>query len=426
MSHNIVFIGASFGALPAAHALLRDVIPKLPADGKTTFKVTIVSSSTHFYWKVGSPRTIVNPSALPVEKALLPIEPEFKKYPKGQFEFIHAFATDIDASQRVVSLSNSSSVHYDSLVIASGTSFISPIWAVTEGSEATAAALKDIHARLPPAKSVLVAGGGAAGVETAGELGSLYGKSKEVTILSGGTQLLHRLQNPKIGQNAAKKLEGMGVKVVNKGLKVKSSKRENGKDVLEMSDGTTMVVDVYIEATGDRPNSKFVPKAWLNEKNFVKTDGKTLKLDVPGVEGVYCIGSVGSYSDGSILDTKFAQKALQESIRLHLLATRKLPNIQYPASPCPRRKNKHTFHPPFFCSKKQYSNISPKKVGKPSTTPRKVFYNKIKSDMQLVPVGPSGGVGVVMGYQAPSIMIWAAKSRDFMIGNALKTVNGTG
>jgi len=318
-AHQIVIIGASFGGLGAAHGLLKDVLPGLSAGGKQSYKVVQIAPHAEFYWKIGAPRTIVNPKALPVEKALIPIEPHFKKYQPEQYEFIVASVTSIDPSTKTLHLSTSATVHYDSLVIASGTSFTTPLWSISDGVEELRAALKDIHERLPGAHSVLIAGGGAVGVETAGELGETYGKTKEITLLSGQQNLLPRLHNKKIGQDAQSRLTKMGVKVVNDNVRVTShTKTEDGKEVLQLSNGETKTVDVYIPATGDQPNSKFVPQEWLDDKNQVKTDAQTLRLSVPDVTGVYSIGTVSSYSDGTILDVKFALPALLESIKLDL------------------------------------------------------------------------------------------------------------
>jgi len=151
---------------------------------------------------------------------------------------------------------------------------------------------------------------------------------------------------------------------------------------LKLSNGETKTVDVYIEAIGDKPSTKFVPQEWLDENQRVKTDAHTLRLDVPGVEGVYCIGSAASYSDGSVLDIKFAKPAILESIKLDLQGQ----------APGPRSKN---------------------------------IYKKITSDMQFVPVGSQGGVGIAFGFKLPSFMVKMAKSKDFMIGNAVKTIEGT-
>lgn len=380
--HQIVIIGASYGGIPAAHGLLKDVLPALSAGGKQSYKVTMIAPNDKFYWKVGAPRAIVNPTALPMDKVLLPIADGFKAYNAEQYEFLQAYVTSIDPTSRVIQTSTSASIHYDSLIISSGTYFDSDIWSTANGSDKVTAALKDIHERLPAAESVLVGGGGAAGVETAGELGELYGGKKEITLLSGSTGLLSRLANKNVGKDAASRLAKMGVKVLND-VRVTSETKEGNKTILALSNGTTMTVDIYLGATGDKPNSKFVPAAWLNDKGYVKTDSQTLRLDVPEVTGVYVFGSVGSYSDGAIFDSKFAIKPLLESIKLDLQG-------QQPGS---RTKN---------------------------------IYKKFQSDMQFVPIGSTQGVGVIFGYKIPSFMVKMAKSKDFMIAQAPKLVEGTG
>lgn len=316
MSHTIVVIGASFGGLAVAHGLLKTVLPAIGS--KETYKVVQIAPNDEFYWKIGAPRVIGNAKSLPLEKALIPIAPGFKAYSKEQYEFIKAYVTSIDPSSKTVHTSTSAAVHYDSLVIASGTNFASSLWTVSDGSEPLKEALNAIHQKLPGADSIVVAGGGAAGVETAGELGEVYGKKKEITLLSGSTSLLSRLHNKNMGRDAQSRLEKMGVKVVNDSVRVVEHTTENGKEVLKLSNGETKTVDLYIEATGDKPSSKFVPQEWLDEKQQVKTDPQTLRLNVSGVTGVYCIGSVASYSDGSIMDVKFATPAILESIKLDL------------------------------------------------------------------------------------------------------------
>ncbi|KAL2426630.1 Oxidoreductase phnG [Exophiala dermatitidis] len=379
--HNIVIIGASFGGLGVAQGLLKQVIPTLPKD--KSYKVTQIAPNDEFFWKIGAPRVIVNPNALPLDKALIPIAPYFKDYKPEQYEFIKAYVTSIDPSTKTVHTSTSAAVPYDSLVIASGTTFSTHLWSVSDGSEPLKEAIKEIHARLPNAQTILVAGGGAAGVETAGELGEVYGKKKEITLLSGAASLLPRLHNKKMGQDAQARLEKLGVKVINDGIRVvEHTRQDDGKEVLKLSNGETKTVDVYIEATGDRANTKFVPQEWLDDKGRVKTDPATLRLDVPGVTGVYCIGSVGSYSDGAVLDVKFAKGALLESIKLDLQGH----------APGPRTKN---------------------------------IYKKINKDMQFVPIGSQQGVGIAFGYKLPSFLVKMAKAKDFMIGQAVKTVEGT-
>ena len=413
-AHQIVIIGASFGGIPTAHGLLKDILPQLEANGKQKYKVVMISPSTEFFWKIGAPRAIVNPKALPIEKVLVPIADGFRSYSKDKFEFVQAYVNSIDPATQTIQTSLSTSIHYDSLVIASGTSFESPLWHLSNGSEPLAAAMKELHERLPKASSVLVVGGGPAGVETAGELGETYGGKKEITIVSGADRLLPRLRNANVGNDAEHRLTKMGVKVINGGVKVTSTATEGNKTIVKLSNGNDMLVDVYIGATGDKPNNKFVPQAWLNAKGYVKTDPHTLRLDVPEVNNVYCFGSVASYSNGSVLDTKFALKPLLESIRLDLLGQRE-PSSSSITSTDPT--------PPGWIS--WLTSWIPC-FGTAEPGKRKIVYKKITSDMQFVPVGSTQGVGVVFGYKIPSMMVKMAKSKDFMIGNVPKLINGTG
>ena len=55
----------------------------------------------------------------------------------------------------------------------------------------------------------------------------------------------------------------------------------------------------------------------------------------------------------------------------------------------------------------------------------KNVYKKITSDMQFVPIGSQQGVGIAFGWKLPSFAVKMAKSKDFMIGNAVKYIEGT-
>ncbi|RMD43110.1 hypothetical protein DV735_g1990, partial [Chaetothyriales sp. CBS 134920] len=374
--HSIVIIGGSFAGLTAAANLLRDIIPTLPTT--TKYKVTVINPSEDFYWKIGAPRIIANPDALPLSKGLLPIRPHFTKYTDEQFELIVGYAQSIDPVSQTVSL----------LVIASGTGFASNLWSTTGGTDALKAELADIHAQLQTAETIVVAGGGAAGVETAGELGERFsaadGKKRKITLYSGSTQLLNGLANKRVGADAESRLTKLGVDVVNDNIQVTQHQKSStdGKTVLTLSDGSSVSVDVYIPATGDKPNSSFVPADWLTDRGQVKTDPQTLRLDVPGVKNVYAYGTVASYSNGSIVDVMMAKKPFLETLRNDLSG----------GEQGPRTKN---------------------------------VYKKITSDVQFVPIGSQQGVGVAFGWKVPSFAVRAFKSKDFMIGNAVKYLDGT-
>jgi apoptosis-inducing factor 2 len=315
--HQIAIIGASFAGLTIAHELLKTVIPAVSSNGQKKFKVIQIAPSDELYFKIGAPRTLINPESLGLDRTLVPFLEQFSKYPSDQYEFIKTKVTSIDPATKTLSLDNGASVNYDSVVISSGTIFNNNLWSNARGTDLLKKELKELHEKLPAAETIVVGGGGPAGVETSGELGDRFGSKKDITLYSGSTQLLNGLQTKAAGRDAEQRLHKQGIKVVH-GIQITSHRTEGGKEVLQLSNGETKTVDVYIEAIGDKPNSSFVPKEWLNERGFVLSDAQTLRLSVDGVTGVYAYGSVASYSNGTIPDVWFAKKAIAASMKSDL------------------------------------------------------------------------------------------------------------
>ncbi|KAL9102256.1 MAG: hypothetical protein Q9187_009146 [Circinaria calcarea] len=252
-----------------------------------------------------------------------------------------------------------------------------------------------MHEILPSAKTILIAGGGPAGTETAGEVAFLYPNAK-ITILSGTSRLLSRLK-PSVSEDAESRLKQLGVEVIHD---VRVSSVKGGRPTeLTLSDGTTRVVDVYIDSTGGKPNSSFLPSSWLNERGYVLNDEKTLRLTVPKTEGIYAVGDIGSYSTGGILDINGAIIPLCSSIHVDLAS--KINKEKVTAS---------TGLMSYFSSK--------------NPTQPQQHYVKYMKDTQLVPIGPKGGVGQILGWKIPSLMVWGIKGRTYMIEKAEPRVHG--
>lgn len=182
------------------------------------------------------------------------------------------------------------------------------------------------------------------------------------------------------------------------GIRV-SSVKEGRPTELTLSDGTTKVVDVYIDSTGGKPNSSFLPPSWLNERGYVLNDEKTLRLTVPKTEGIYAVGDIASYSTGGILDVNGAIIPLCSSIHVDL------------ASKISKEK--------VTSSTGLMSYFSLKNPTQPQQ-----HYVKYMRDTQLVPIGPKGGVGQILGWKIPSLMVWGIKGRTYMIEKAEPRVHG--
>lgn len=200
---NIVIVGGSFSALHTAHRILKNAKSVLGGNGgKVKFRVTLVSRDSHFYWNIASPRAII-PGQFTDAQTSQPIAEGFRKYSEaGQFEFVLASITGLDAESKRIELvgvggdgdeQDIRTLGYDFLVLATGASQkLSEVPFKSMGStEATMAALHDMQNRIGGAKTVMVVGAGPTGVETAAEIKFAYGDKKEVILV--GTE---RRKNP--------------------------------------------------------------------------------------------------------------------------------------------------------------------------------------------------------------------------------------
>lgn len=179
---NIVILGGSYAGVSTAHRLL-----KQSAKAGTSIRITLVSPNTHVYWNIASIRAIV-PGGFPDEKVFASIAAGFKQYPAENFDFVVGTAEELDVENKKVVVSKDggrSNLDYDFLVLATGsrTKEDSPF----KGKGSYQESLDMLHewqSKVKNAESIYVAGAGATGVETAGELGFAYGTTKKITLVS--------------------------------------------------------------------------------------------------------------------------------------------------------------------------------------------------------------------------------------------------
>ena len=346
----------------------------------TKYHLSIVCPHTEFFYNPGATRHIIDGKLIPASAIYLPIAEAFKDYKPDQFDFVIGKAVDLNPDTKTVTIDDGTLITYVTLVIATGTSSNSILWQVNSKQEDNKAEFAKYFKALPLAKTVLIVGGGPVGVETSGEVSTHYPNAK-TTLLSGSSRLLTRL--PKgLSASAESKLKAKNVEVIHNIRSVSSAQNDDGTTTVKLKDGTVRTVDVFIDATGNRPNSSFLPKSWLNSGGYVLVDEKTLRCTAPGAEDVYASGDVASYSDGTILAAVQAVVPVGRNIGIDIAA----------------------------------------KAGKKFPLPPK-RYSTFK-DSLFVPVGPSGGVGWLLGWRLPSFLVWLIKSRTLFVWMAPGAVKG--
>lgn len=331
---------------------------------------------------VAAARAMQGPKTEDLRKPFYPIVEAFASYPSSSFTFILGKAIELDETTQMITIKaeKEETIHYDSLIIATGTTSKSPLWTLHDSFTDTISAFEEINTRLTAVQlnDISIAGGGAVGVEVAGELGYRFKKQgKTITLLSGTTELLPRYHHEGISQAATSQLSALGVKIIHNLRVISSSSLADGKTELNMDDGSKRVVDLFVDTTGGLPNTSFLPNSWLDSKRKIVTETTTLRTTV---KNVYAIGDVASFSRGTIMDSTWSIPALCYSI---------------------------------------FEDLS---NGGGGLKVRR--YKQITSAICFIPIGAKGGVGAFFGWQLPSFVIWMLKSRDFMIGWAPGVASG--
>ncbi|KAI4235014.1 MAG: hypothetical protein L6R40_006560 [Gallowayella cf. fulva] len=361
------------------------------------------------------------------ERLFLSIARLFARYSEPKFRFIHGTATKLDHIKRIVSISGSAGdldIDYYALVIATGASTPSPLYGLNQDAEDLRMSWKIFRKALLTVKTIVIAGAGPAGVETAAELGEwlnshsswysywcgersfrarVRSKWKElgresadpkvsITVVAAGPQILPDLSR-KLAKKAERYLAKLGVTVI-KNVRVKSVKPEGAgtrdkltsKTTVTLEDGKTLEADLYIPAMGTIPNTRFVHKSLLTSKGLVENNPMTLRVERAG-SLVYAVGDVASYSHPSI----------------HLIF-RAIPVL------C------HNLERDLYLATNEGKRLAPAKD---------LIFTEHGDRSHLVVIGRSKGVGATHGLRNwPNTAVWLVKGKSYYTWTTLAVLSG--
>jgi NADH dehydrogenase FAD-containing subunit len=340
---------------------------------------------------------MISDDLLPQDKLFVNITTVFEQYSGEKFEFIHGTATHVDHTNRTVAVSlkdnNSKSISFHALVIATGASTPSPLLSLNQDEKFLRESWKSFRQALPNAKSIVIAGGGPAGIETAGELGEylngragwfsseLLNPKVSITVVTSASQILPILR-PSIAKKAKTYLGEVGVTVI-KNSKVQAvvpkdagtSRNLTASTTVSLDNGTTLEADLYIPATGTKPNINFLDPSLVTSDDRIETNPSTLRVDKAGPR-IYAIGDAASYA--------------RPAVHLVLDAV------------------------PVLCANVKRDLLLAAGTEKDAAREDRVFKEDTR-ETHMVPIGKSKGVGAAMGYQLPSFLVWLIKGRDYWL-----------
>ncbi|CAD6441711.1 ff9f6f31-9a25-4aea-bd11-118fce50221a [Sclerotinia trifoliorum] len=368
---NILILGGSYAGVSTAHRIL-----KQSAKAGLAIKITLVSPNTHVYWNLASVRAIV-PGEVPDEKVFSSIATGFKQYQTDKFEFIVGTAEGLDVENKTVVVSSDSgrsSLNYDTLILATGSRTREDSPFKSKGSyQETLASLHEWQSKVKNASSIYIAGAGATGVETAGELGFAYGSSKKVTLVASGPIVLEGTP-PSVSKTATKQLQNLHVDIMVSTKVSGSAKTPDGKYELTFSNGKKVTTDLYIPSMGLVPNSSYIPEKYLNPAGYAIVD-EFLRLK--GTKDVWVVGDVSAVE-----------------------------------------------RPQYVNTEKQSVHVA-KNIGLALKNSQPVGYKVAEKNMMVVTVGKKVGTGHMGGMKLPSFMVNMAKGKTLFSEKLVPMVNGS-
>lgn len=404
---EIVVLGVGYAGIACAHYILRHIVPALPE--RETYHVSVVDPSSKWVNRVAAPRSLVSEKLLPLSKWILDTEVGFKEYSAEKFSFVQGKATAMDITARTVTIEKTAggteTLTYYALLIATGASSATPLFGTPGPHTLTISAIEAFREKLPEAKQIVIAGGGPAAVETAGELGHyINGRAgffsarpktikTKITVVTSAAKLLPILR-PALALKAERLLAKVGVDVVYSDAVVSTEPPTAGKRdadgslgsflspaQVKLASGKVLEADLYIPAYGLTANASWAPAELRDESGRIITNKQTLRVEAAGPR-VYAVGEVGNYGIGGIFEIMFS------AISTSMINMKR--DLLHDAKVAASGDEKLA------------------KSGKDMT-----FENKA-GESQMVPVGRRSGVGALFGWKVPGFTVWLIKGRQYL------------
>jgi apoptosis-inducing factor 2 len=194
----------------------------------------------------------------------------------------------------------STDIDFDYLVLATGTTLTQPSAVKEDGKQAAIDYLQRHQDQVKNARSILIAGGGAAGVQLATDLKE-YFPDKQITLVQSRDRLMPKFHD-KLHDLIKQRFDELGVKMVT-GARVvvppDGFSDTQGPSTVHLSNGSSLSTDFVILATGQQPNSSMVAEletsngqSILNPQNDMVRIRPTLQFLDPIYDHLFAVGDI--------------------------------------------------------------------------------------------------------------------------------------
>ena len=290
---KIVIIGNGAAGIAAADEIRRR---------NTSCTIDVVTRENHhFYNRMGIARLLYGRSGL---DDLYLMQPDWYAT-KNVNVWLNTIATGIDTTNRLVRLGTGEELPYDRLILAQGSSAVSPpvpgdglagCFVLREAADAMA--LRSWR-QTKSCETAVVLGGGVLGIETADALRQL---NLKVTVVQRDDRLMNRELDHKGSAILRHFLEGLGLCVVT-GATVANVEGQDRLERVVLTNGDVLKADIYVACAGVRPNAEIARAAGLEVNRGIIVDSSMRTSDpyiwaigdvaeLPGaISGLWAVGT---------------------------------------------------------------------------------------------------------------------------------------
>ncbi|KAL7422869.1 hypothetical protein Q5752_002166 [Cryptotrichosporon argae] len=280
---NVIVIGASV----AGHELVNNLVPQLPA----THRILLIERSDFAYHPIAAVRAVVEPGT-ETSLSTAPLTQDGVFAPSTPHRLVAPNSVVALKAGSVVlarPFEDQTEIPFDKCIIATGAQQPYPIKPKADQMlQDYLSGLRAVQEQIKAATKVLIIGGGAVGVETAGEINAAY-PTKTVTLVHSDSGLLHPTADPapattgptywsspptapKLSATLEKLLAERGVDVVLSDKVVFPSSPAAGEwdgatgalpgvQAIKLQSGKTVEADFVLVSIGNTPNSQIVEQA---------------------------------------------------------------------------------------------------------------------------------------------------------------------
>ncbi|KAH2607064.1 hypothetical protein KXW34_006566 [Aspergillus fumigatus] len=290
---NIIVVGGSYVGRATAQELAR-VIPE-------THRVLLIEPHSHFHHLFAFPRFAIVPGH--EHKAFIPYTGIFSSVPRPSAHAV-VQARVLSVSPQFVTLDrqwqDSKQIPYEYLAIATGTRLAEPAGMKSDDKVSSVQYLRNHQADIQRAKSILIVGGGAVGVQMATDLREYY-PDKDVTLVQSRARVmplfheqLHELIKKRFDELGVRLIVGARASVPPEGFPT------NGKPFdVELTNGSKVSTEFVILATGQRPTNDLLTSltssssgSLINPDNGFIRVRPTLQLQDERFSNIFAVGDI--------------------------------------------------------------------------------------------------------------------------------------